>query len=114
MSSIKINPEFIPIESGDNYIIIGNIGICWGEANPRYSNPNVLTADVTLPITFKSAKAIATCKVYGHASFELDSVAKVYDINGNKTAIALHSNAGKYTDGSTLFLVDYLVIGTIS
>lgn len=101
-------------QKGDNYIIIGNIGICWGEVNPKYANGNVLLGTVSLPITFKNAKAQATCRIYNNGLYELDSIPKVNVVNGNSVQIALHSNSSKYTSTSGDFWVNYLVIGTIS
>lgn len=101
-------------QKGDNYIIIGNIGICWGEVNPRFTNSNILLATATLPITFKEAKAEATCRIFNNVLAELDSIPKVNVVRGNSVQIALHSNSAKYTSASEAFWVNYLVIGTIN
>lgn len=97
----------------NNYIKFGNIGICWGQANPRYANVNVLTTSVNLPITFSQAYAFATPINFGNIPSELDVIAKVSNNPTTSLTVALHSYNSKFMTSSTDFLVNYLVIGII-
>ena len=104
------------ITTGNGYIKFGSIGICWGQAHPTYANANVLTANnVSLPLTFTNGRCVASPVNYGNVSGELDAVAKVPSVvNGTGMTLALHSNSGKFTSGSTSFYINYVVIGQVS
>lgn len=103
------------ITTGNGYIKFGNIGICWGQAHPTYNTANVLQTSVTLPISFNGGRAIAATVNYGNLTAELDAIAKVpSSINGTSMTLTLHSNAGKFTSGSTAFYINYIVIGPVS
>lgn len=103
------------ITNGNNYIKIGNIGICYGQAHPTYANVNVMQASVTLPLSFTNGRAIATTVNYGNIGSELDAVAKVPSaVNGTGMTLALHSKSGAFTTGSNSFYINYLVIGVVS
>ena len=103
------------ITTVNGYIKFGSIGICWGQINPSYANANVLQGTTQLPLSFTNGKCIATTVNYNNLTAELDAIAKVPQyVNGNSLTCALHSNAGKFTSGSTSFYINYIVIGSLS
>ena len=104
------------ITTGNGYIKFGNIAICWGQAHPTYANANVLLANgVSLPLSFTNGRCIASTVNYSNVAAELDAITKVPSVvNGNVMNLALHSNSGKFTIGSTSFYINYIVIGQVS
>ena len=99
-----------------NYVKIGSIGICWGQAHPTYANANVLLANnVSLPLSFTDGRCIASTVNYNNQAVELDAIAKVPNtVNGNTMSLALHSAGAKFTSSSTSFYINYVVIGQVS
>jgi hypothetical protein len=105
----------VPVISSD-YIKIGSIGICWGQAHPTYANANVLLANnVSLPLSFTDGRCIASTVNYNNQAVELDAIAKVPNtVNGNTMSLAMHSAGAKFTSSSTSFYINYVVIGQVS
>lgn len=103
------------VTTSNNYIKIGNVGMCWGQINPGYANANVLQGSTSLPLSFINGKCIATPVNYANAGFELDVIAKVpLYVNGNGITLALHSKSASFTTGSTAFYINYIVVGRVN
>ncbi len=116
INEVVTNLDSLPkILAGEDYLKIGTIGVCWGQAHPNYANANVLQGSVQLPISFSHGRCVASPVNYGNIEGELDAIAKVpSDVTGNGITLALHSNAGKFTTGSTAFYINYIIVGTLS
>lgn len=112
MSSIKINSEFIPIESGDGYIKYSDgTMICYGETQVTYRNENYLGGSTNFPKVFTNKPVAIITRIDGDNSLNNTQYnAKITNISEGSIGAFLCSYNGGFTQGTTKTL-EYIAIG---
>lgn len=112
MSSIKINEEFLPIESGDNYIKFpkGTM-ICYGTITVAYANNNYLGGTINFPSLFTSPPSVIVTRFDADNSLQNSQHSeKITSVSKTDCRVYIGSYLGEFKQGWTK-TVNYIAIG---
>lgn len=102
----KVLSKLIKTNEDSNYILIGNVGICWGNTSVTASNYSGST-NVALPLTYKSSIFVYITPSNWHSTMNEKWIYQ--NVGNNKINIAyIVGNTGTFTTPANWLTIGFV------